>query len=112
MSVRTLGKENNMGVKTKTDILNSLKEIIGESTEDNALSLIEDVSDTFDDFENKTKDNTDWEKKYKENDEAWKKKYKDRFFSSGDNDDDNDDNKKDDEVVEKPKTYENLFESK
>ena len=101
-----------MAVKTKTDILNSLKEIIGDSTEDNALSLIEDVTDTFDDFEKKTQDNTNWEQKYKENDEAWKKKYKDRFFSSNDDNDDNDSNDDKDETVEKPKTYENLFESK
>lgn len=100
-----------MAIKTKTDILNSLKEIIGDSTEDNALSLIEDVTDTFDDFEKKTQDNTNWEQKYKENDEAWKKKYKDRFFSSN-SEDDQDTEEKEDESVEKPKTYENLFESK
>lgn len=101
-----------MAVKTKADILNSLKTFIGDNTDDDSLNFISDVSDTLDDFENKTKDNTDWEQKYKENDESWRKKYRDRFFSS-DNNSNNDDNTQDDDEPEvKPKTYAGLFTSK
>ena len=105
-----------MAVKTKADILDSLKTLIGDKTDDDSLNFISDVSDTLDDFENKTKSNTDWEQKYKENDESWRKKYKERFFSSGDNSN-NDGNQNDggqdnDETETKPKTYDNLFTSK
>lgn len=101
-----------MAVKTKADILDSLKTLIGDKTDDDSLNFIGDVSDTLDDFENKTKSNTDWEQKYKENDESWRKKYKERFFSS-DNNSNNDDNNQDDNEPEvKPKTYDGLFTSK
>lgn len=105
-----------MAVKTKADILDSLKTLIGDKTDDDSLNFIGDVSDTLDDFENKTKSNTDWEQKYKENDESWRKKYKERFFSSGNNSNNdgnqNDDDGQDDEPETKPKTYDGLFTSK
>lgn len=101
-----------MAVKTKADILDSLKTFIGDKTDDDSLNFISDVSDTLDDLENKTKDNTDWEQRYKDNDESWRKKYRDRFFSS-DNNSNNDDNTQDDDEPEvKPKTYDGLFTSK
>ena len=102
-----------MAVKTKADILDSLKTLIGDKTDDDSLNFISDVSDTLDDFENKTKDNTDWEQKYKENDESWRKKYKERFFSSDNNSNNDDGNQgNDDEPEVKPKTYDGLFTSK
>ena len=101
-----------MAVKTKADILDSLKTLIGDKTDDDSLNFISDVSDTLDDFENKTKDNTDWEQKYKENDESWRKKYKERFFSSDNNPNNDDTTQDNDEPEVKPKTYDGLFTSK
>ena len=71
-----------MAILKKEEILNKIRERLGEDTSDNALQFIEDVSDTIEDYETKAKDTTDWEKKYKENDDAWRKKYRDRFFNS------------------------------
>ena len=99
-----------MAVLTKEQTLERIKQRIGEDTSDEALKLIEDVSDTINDYETKTKDTTDWEKKYKENDEQWRKKYKDRFFN-GPAKDEKDDSESDydGEPKENKLTYENLF---
>lgn len=99
-----------MAVLTKEQMLEKIKKCVGEDTSDEALKLIEDVSDTINDYETKTKDTTDWEKKYKENDEQWRKKYKDRFFNVPAKDEKDDyDSDYDDESKENKLTYENLF---
>mgnify|MGYP003294560427 CR=1 FL=1 len=95
-----------MAVKSKEDLIASIKAVIGEDTTDESLSLLEDVSDTFTSFETETKDKTDWKAKYNELDESWRKKYRDRFMSgSVDEEDDFS------EVVERkvPRTYADLF---
>lgn len=70
-----------MAVKTKDDILNELKAKFGDDTSDETLSLIEDVSDTYDDMTNKVQESGNWKAKYEENDKAWREKYRDRFYS-------------------------------
>lgn len=95
-----------MAVKSKEDLIASIKAVIGEDTTDESLSLLEDVSDTFTSFETETKDKTDWKAKYNELDESWRKKYRDRFMSgSVDEEDDFS------EVVDRkvPRTYADLF---
>ena len=69
-------------VRTKEEILNDIKGIIGESTDDTTIILLEDISDTFDDLESKATDTEDWKTKYEENDAEWRRKYTDRFFSA------------------------------
>lgn len=74
-----------MAVKTKKEILETIKTRLGDDQSDEALMFIEDVSDTFDDYEQRVKgDGNDWKKKYEENDTEWRKKYKERFFSEAD----------------------------
>lgn len=76
-------------IKTKEELMDAIKEVIGDSEDDKALSLLEDVSDTLEDFKTKTSDATDWKTKYEENDKEWRKKYRDRFFNgSKDGEDD------------------------
>ena len=94
-----------MAVRTRDEILNALKAHLGDDSSDGALALVEDVTDTITSLtENNSGEN--WEQKYKDNDAAWRKKYRDRFFS-GNNDNDNDDN--DDKNDSKPKTFADLF---
>ena len=69
-------------IKTKEEILTSIKAKLGEDTSDEALAIIEDVSDTLDDLTAKTTDTTDWKAKFEENDKAWRTKYSERFFKS------------------------------
>lgn len=100
-----------MAVLKKDELLKMLKERIGEDTSDEAIKLIEDFSDTIEDYETKTKDSTDWEKKYKDNDESWRKKYKERFFNSPVEPEKTESAEEadDDESKSKNLTYENLF---
>lgn len=92
-----------MPALSKDQLLSKIKERIGEDTSDEALRFIEDVTDTIDDYESKTKDNTDWKKKYEDNDAEWRKKYKDRFFNTPAKDEPE---KPPEGSDNKPKTYE------
>lgn len=97
-----------MAVKTREEILESLRGRFGEEPTDDDIAMLEDITDTFTDFEEKTSDATNWKNKYEENDKAWKKKYSDRFFSKGDGNNDNSGDS--DEPEDKPmKTFDDLF---
>lgn len=64
-----------MAVRTRDELIASVNAIIGETPDDNGLSLLEDISDTFaihDDAE-------EWKTKYEENDAEWRKRYRERF---------------------------------
>ena len=97
-----------MAILTKAELLAKLKERTSEDTGDDTLKFIEDVTDTLNDFESKAKDTTDWEKKYKENDEQRRKKYKERFFTAPVQEDEQDIPNEEEPKLEKL-TYENLF---
>ena len=71
-----------MAVRTREEILESIRTRVGEATDDDTITFIEDVTDTLTDLETKANGGgEDWEKKYRENDESWRKKYTERFFS-------------------------------
>lgn len=68
-------------IKSKEDILASIKERIGEDASDEALTLLEDITDTFTDLETKAKgDGKDWKAEAARIDAEWRAKYRDRFF--------------------------------
>lgn len=57
---------------------------VGEDTSDEAISFMEDVTDTLNDYESKLAgDGTDWKTKYEENDKQWREKYIARFNGTG-----------------------------
>ena len=96
-----------MAIKTREEILKSLRDRFGEEPTDEDIAMLEDITDTFTDFEEKTSDATNWKNKYEENDKAWKKKYSDRFFSKDDIKDKPDEPEDPDD---KPmKTFDDLF---
>lgn len=70
-----------MAIKTKDELMAVLRERMGEGTDDDSLSLMEDISDTFTDLERRSANSREWETKYKENDAAWRQKYHDRFYA-------------------------------
>lgn len=96
-----------MAVISKESLLEKIRDMIGtENAEsDEAISLLEDMSDTFDDLSAQVSQAGDYKKKYEENDAEWRKRYHDRFFSVTEDDIKEDD--KDDEVEKK--TFESLF---
>lgn len=73
---------------------------------DESISLLEDLSDTFEDLFSQVLQAGDYKRKYEENDAEWRKRYHDRFFSTVEETTIKEDDK--DDEVEK-KTYESLF---
>ena len=67
---------------SKEAYLESLRARIGEDTSEEAIKFVEDFTDTYNHLETRAADQTDWEAKYKENDESWRKKYRERFFDA------------------------------
>ena len=93
-----------MAILTREQLMESINNMVGEDTSDEALAFIENVNDTIESMT--TDKNTDWKAKYEENDAAWRQKYKDRFFNSSSEDKDDD---FEEEEKKKPMTYEALF---
>lgn len=89
-----------MSIKSIDEILNAVKERIGDDTSDSAISFVEDISDTF----NSLSEQENWKQKYEQNDSEWRKRYRDRFLSGESSSDDDDSGD-----VNEPLTYEKLF---
>lgn len=101
-----------MPVLSKEDFLQRLQSRIGEDTSDEALQFLEDMSDTYNDFESRTA-NTDldeWKTKYEELDQSWRQRYKERFLNTQTTDEEVL-NKQTENVVEdgEEKTFDDLF---
>ena len=73
-----------MAVRTREELLKIVRDYVKDNTDDATLQLLEDVDDTFKDFADKQKDETDWKAKFEENDKEWRTKYKERFMSGVD----------------------------
>lgn len=73
-----------MAILSKDEFFNRISKQIGNDTSDDSIAFMEDMTDTYNDLERKTKnDGVDWEQKCKEVDAAWKAKYTHRFFNGG-----------------------------
>ena len=71
-----------MAVKNKDEILEAIKTRVGDNTDDETISFLEDVSDTLTDLETRASGyGEDWKTKYEENDKSWRERYTNRFFS-------------------------------
>jgi len=75
---------------SQKEFMEKLKTFIGDRTDDEAISFIEDCKDTI------TDDKDDWKTKYdnvvkekEELDKQWRTKYTERFFSSDSHNDNN-----------------------
>ena len=73
-----------MAVLTRDEFFDRVQRIVGTDTSDDSLTFIEDMTDTYNNLDEKANgDGTDWEQRYRDLDESWKEKYKKRFFSGG-----------------------------
>lgn len=99
-------------VRNKEELLAAIKTRIGDDTSDEALALVEDINDSFDDLNNRVTEAGDWKAKYEENDKQWRDKYRERFFAPSDEDDPLA-KELEKEEPDKPKAlrYEDLFKS-
>lgn len=68
-----------MAVRSRDEILEMVRNRIGEDNSDEALAMLEDMTDTLSDYEARISDAGDWKTKYEENDAAWRTRYRERF---------------------------------
>ena len=97
-----------MAVKTIEELMESIRARLGDDQSDEAIALLEDISDTYDDMQSRTNGAEDWKKKYEENDAEWRQKYRDRFFKKSNDDNDNDDDNESGDQ-NKQLTFDELF---
>lgn len=98
--------EKTMSVRSKEEILETVRSRIGEKADDESIAFLEDVTDTLTDLESKANgDGEDWKTKYETNDAEWRKKYTDRFFSK------EPDKPEDNDKPDKLKTFDELFKT-
>ena len=97
-----------MAVRTREEILEAIRSRIGEDTSDESISLLEDITDTMEDYETRVADKTDWKNKYDELDATWRRKYIERFSGKTGEDSKNEQEEqiKDDS---EPRTFDELF---
>lgn len=88
-------------VKTKEEMLTEIKAYIGDRTDDETVSLVENVTDTLSDMEK----NGNAEARVKEVEDMWRAKYMERFFD-GDKEKKNIEVEEDEETEEKDKSEE------
>ena len=91
-------------IKSKDELLTQIREALGENSEtDAAISLYENVTDTYADFEDKASDT------YREKYEDLKARYRERFFQSDGKEPE--EHHKDPTQPEAVRTFESLFKT-
>lgn len=68
-------------VKTKDEIMEELRAYIGDRADDQTISLVENISDTIDDYAA----HGDYDEKLMAVEAEWRHKYIDRFMNGGEN---------------------------
>lgn len=73
-----------MAILSKEKFFEVIKNRLGDDVSDEAMSFLEDITDTYNDLETKSTnaDSEDWKTKYEDLDKSWREKYKARFFDS------------------------------
>lgn len=107
-----------MSVKSKDELLQSVKGLLGDTPSDEGITLLEDISDTLDNSTGGSSDEDkktieELQKKVKEVDDNWRKKYTERFMKPSNDNPDDEPNEDDSEEQEdnSPKTFDELFSS-
>lgn len=68
-------------VKTKDEIMEEIRAYIGDRADDQTIALVENISDTIDDYAAYG----DYDKKLMAVEAEWRRKYIDRFMNGGEN---------------------------
>ena len=90
-------------IKSKEELIEEIRAVVGDDTSDNVIALIENVSDTITELE--TSDGEEWKQKFEDNDKMWREKYISRFTEGT-----TEPTTEPTEDEEKEKTFEDLFE--
>lgn len=70
-----------MAIRSYEEIMEQIQKRLGDDSSDEALSFVEDISDTL--KQNAKEQAEDWKAKFEENDKMWREKYRNRFFNKG-----------------------------
>ena len=71
-----------MSVLNRDEYFSALHNMVGDDTSDDAIAFLENMSDTYNELENRANgDGENWKEKYNALDESWKKRYRHRFFT-------------------------------
>lgn len=97
-----------MAILKRDEFFSRLESRLSDDTSDEAITFLEDMTDTYNDLESRANNGSsaEWERKCNEINENWKKRYRHRFFSGDNrfygNDEDGEDDE--DEAANKPST--------
>lgn len=92
-----------MAKLSKDELINKVREYVGDKNDDETIEIIEDISDSIDSSEV-----DEWKKKYEENDKMWRDRYISRFVEK--KEDDADTPTEHDEEEKEYESFEDLFE--
>ena len=84
-------------VKTKDEIMEEIRAYIGDRSDDQTIALIENISDTIDDYAA----HGDYDEKLMAVEAEWRRKYIDRFMTGGEKKNEVEDEKTRDEEKDK-----------
>ena len=101
-----------MAIISKEELINKVNALIGDRDDDESISLIEDITDSINDYETKLNESGDWKSKYKENDKEWRKRYKERFMTPSQKAEEEEIEETQDDTVVTLTKFEDLFEVK
>ena len=69
-----------MPILNKEQLIEKIRTAVGDITTDSAISLLEDLNDTIDNYEEITKDTTNYKEKCEQIEKSWREKYTNRFY--------------------------------
>lgn len=64
-----------MAKLSKDELIEKVKQYVGDRTDDETIEILEDISDSID-----SSDADEWRHKFEENDKMWRDKYISRFL--------------------------------
>lgn len=69
-------------LNTREDFMSRISTLVGDRNDDDTLAIIQDISDTYDNFSNTTAlTQADIDNAVAETENAWRERYKNAFFS-------------------------------
>lgn len=100
-------------IVSRETLLSDLNKIFGEEATEEQLTVIENITDTFTDFEEQISTSGDWKTKFEQNDAEWRKRYKERFMNPTTSSDNIIKNQMDDVIDDgSPKSFDELFKER
>lgn len=88
---------------TRDELIEKVRNYVGDRTDDETIEIIEDISDSID-----SSDDDEWKQKFEENDKMWREKYISRFLDK--KEDELDTPTEHEEEEKEYNSFEDLFE--